>query len=99
MNVHAFEPSVVQVRRHGDQTIKFSRCRLCHKPGREFTRAGKSGRVSTYWQHGQRPKVEPSLKEACSWEGAGQIWCCKANGHDGGHHAHRGPRRNVHDAR
>jgi len=95
---HVFEPRVVQVRRQGDQIIRTAHCRTCGKPGREQSRTGKNGRVVTYWQHRERPVMEPVPKDACDWQGTGRIWCCKEQGHSGGHHAHRGPRRNVYDA-
>lgn len=93
MKQHPFEPTVVQVRRLGDETVRLSTCRVCHKAGREQARAGKSGRVVVYWQHRHRPAVEPAPRAVCDWTAPGHLWCCKPKGHPAGHHAHRGPRR------
>lgn len=97
MKQHPFTPGVVQVR----SDRRFSRCTICGKPGKEITRirkgyAGLDGNVTRFWQHRTRPAVEPGAQDACDWQGTGRLWCCKALGHTDSHHAHRGPRREVH---
>lgn len=94
---HAFEPTVIQIRRSGPNIRSFSRCAICQKEGEKLIRK-RGDRIVTYWQHKNRPEIEPVPQEACEWQGTGRLWCCKTQGHAGGHHAHRGPRRNVHDA-
>lgn len=96
MKKHAFLPGVQVTRRTGDVVRTTSSCIVCKKPGVLRTTA-RSGRKVTYWQHNSRPEVEPTTLEACAW-GSDGLWCCKPDGHPGGHHAHRGPRRNVADA-
>jgi len=92
---HQFEPSTIVVRRLGDEIKRTSHCQACGKLGREITTV-RSGRKVVYWTHLKRPEAEPAPLTACEWQGAGRIWCCKKQGHEGSHHAHRGPRRDVH---
>lgn len=89
---HPFQPGVVQSR--GDSF--FSRCRVCKGAGKRMVRQRKDKGVTVYWQHARLPDVEPEPQDSCQWQGAGHIWCCKEAGHGGSHHAHRGPKRDVH---
>lgn len=93
---HAFLPGVHVTRRGAEGVRTTSTCVTCGKPGVLRT-TQRGGRAVTYWRHTARPEVEPTSLEACAWGNDG-LWCCKADGHAGGHHAHRGPRRNVADA-
>lgn len=91
---HAFEPGVIVVRRLGQAIRSLSHCQTCGKAGEKRVIV-RGGRTVTYWQHTARPDVEPAPRVDCDWRGTGGIWCCKTQGHAGGHHAHRGQRRDV----
>jgi hypothetical protein len=93
VKTHLFEPGFVY-RRSGQASTSRSNCWICGKHGHQRRRVTK-GRLVVYWQHDERPMTEPAPLMPCDWKAAGGLWCCKKLAHGGGHHAHRGERRDV----